>query len=295
MYLLFSKHTSLELFFINKRLGDKAYNFILLGLAALNRPLFDDLVPYYEILEGRNWETELGLVASVLRRYKSRSVVDLGCGTGRHVRELASLGFDATGIDLSSECINFAKKWARREGSDARFITGNYYQHPFGKKFDAALCLNWSIPVKDAEITRYLTNVSTIIRNGGVLIFDYEKYSEVDWKEVGTPVVESWKIEGDAIVRVSVGRMENTVLASDDVYLLFQPATGKEIPTEETRYKRPDRRVQPGIYTDTSFVRFFSRTEIAEFASKSGFRLILNSVLPRNRHRRNYAVLRKVS
>src|SRR5262249_50032876 len=46
------------------------------------------------------------------------SILDLGCGSGRHSRCLASMGFDVTGLDLSIESIKRAKQ---SERSNLRF------------------------------------------------------------------------------------------------------------------------------------------------------------------------------
>src|SRR5262249_3836415 len=47
------------------------------------------------------------------------SVLDVGCGTGRHARYLASKGFDVTGLDLSAESLRVAR---RSEGRNLRFV-----------------------------------------------------------------------------------------------------------------------------------------------------------------------------
>ena len=44
----------------------------------MNRPLYSQLVAYYELVEGRDWKSEVNLIGSVLTNYGSESVVDLG-------------------------------------------------------------------------------------------------------------------------------------------------------------------------------------------------------------------------
>jgi SAM-dependent methyltransferase len=258
----------------------------------VSRPLYNELVPYYEILEGRDWQAEINLVSTLLERYHCRSVVDLGCGTGRHVRELTRRGFDALGIDLSRQNIRHARNRARWEHKGGRFVVGSYYDYRPKIRFDASLCLNWSIPVDDGEIERFLTNTSALLKERGILIFDYEKTSQIAWDVVGTPVVESWKLDDEILVRASVGGITNNVLRSTDVYLIFQRSNGEEAPMESSRYRSMTLN-KPKIFVDNSFVRFFSPLEIRRFARRSGFHEVLNRVLPRGRYRRNYTVLRK--
>lgn len=51
--------------------------------------------------------------------------VDLGCGTGANVVHLASLGFEAWGVDFSDVAIRKAEQRARRSGVDAHFVVGD--------------------------------------------------------------------------------------------------------------------------------------------------------------------------
>jgi len=144
----------------------------------MKRPLYSQLVPYYELIEGRDWHNEIRLITSVLSAHKSESVVDLGCGTGYHVRALTKLGFNVTGVDISKQNIEFARKRAEKEKIRTRFVIDSYYRYQPDESVDAALCLNWSIPVRDHEVKRFLDNASTMLRPHGLLIVDFERRSQ---------------------------------------------------------------------------------------------------------------------
>jgi SAM-dependent methyltransferase len=260
----------------------------------LNRPLYDQLVRYYEVLEGRDWVGETDLIASVLDAHQCRSVVDLGCGTGYHARSLARLGFETSGVDISRQNIRFAKEKAMEEGADVDFVVGSYYGYRPVKSPDAALCMNWSIPVKDGELRRFLDNTHSMLRPGGLLIFDYEKVEEIVWDDVGKPNFEWWDVEGELVVRVSVGMIESNVLSSRDVYAIYPKRYRPGPPDEKLRYKATAEANDVRIYRDHSFVRFFSPREIRRLARASGFKVVANLVLPRKKYRRSYAVLEKI-
>jgi len=261
----------------------------------MHRPLYDELVPYYELVEGRDWRGELGLIESILKQHGSRTVVDLGCGPGYHVRALAKLGFEATGIDISRRNILFARRKANQEHLRPRFVIGSYYDYQPRRSVDATLCLNWSIPTRDDELRRFLRNTRLMLRIGGILILDYERVSDIVWSEVGKPMVNSWDFKGRTIVRVSRGEVISNVLHSTDVYIVYSNRRPPKSPDEAARYRRMRGTNLAKTYIDSSYVRFFSIPELRRFAAESGFRLIDNHVLPRNGYKRNYAVLARAS
>jgi SAM-dependent methyltransferase len=260
----------------------------------MDRPLYNELVPYYELVEGRDWQREIRLIASFLRSHHSETVVDLGCGTGYHLRALTKLGFKATGVDISKENILFARRMAKKKKVLPRFIVGSYYEFQPAQVFDAALCLNWSIPVRNDQVKRFLDNTHSLLRSGGHLIFDYEKISGIAWNDVGKPLTESWNSGRELVVRVSVGRIASNVLYSEDVYIIYLKLSKPGQPSERSRYEAADSG-HVRIFHDTSCVRFFSVSEIREFAKRSGFKMVANFQLPRNKYRRNYAVLMKIA
>jgi SAM-dependent methyltransferase len=261
----------------------------------MQRPLYDELVPYYEIIEGRDWRGEIRLIASILRKHGSKTVVDLGCGTGYHARKLWKQGFKATGVDISPQNIRFARRRAKQERVQPHFIVGSYYHYRPNRSFDAALCLNWSIPTRDSELRRFLSNTRSILRVGGLLVFDYERVSQIVWKDVGKPIVNSWNLKDVLVVRVSVGQMLSNVLYSRDVYILYPKNIRSAAPDETARYRAVQDKRPAKVYEDRSYVRFFSIPELRRFARKTGFRFMENHQLPRNGYRRSYAVLQRTS
>ena len=261
----------------------------------MDRPLYNQLVAYYELVEGRDWKREIRLIASILKDHECKSLVDLGCGTGYHARALSRLGFAVTGIDISKKNVRFAKKTAKEENVHPRFVTGSYYDYSPNERFDAALCLNWSIPVTSGEVKRFLDNTYSLLRPGGLLIFDFERISEIVWGDVGKAFTASWDLEHEIVVRVSVGQMASNVLYSKDVYMIYSKSSEQMHPDERSRYQAVSRSAHVQIFVDRSCVRFFSTKEIRDFARRSKFRLLTNRALPRNKYRRNYAVLEKLT
>jgi SAM-dependent methyltransferase len=71
---------------------------------------------------------------------KVKSVLDLGCGNGRHAVYFAREGLKASGIDVSKQAVEWAIAWARRENLEVDFRVGDISQLPYAdSSFDAAV------------------------------------------------------------------------------------------------------------------------------------------------------------
>lgn len=100
------------------------------------------------------------------------SLLDLGCGAGRHANHLAGRGFEVTGIDLSARSI--ARARAASPGG-VRFVRQDMRQ-PFGTAtFDEILSLFTSFGYFDdpADNLTVLHHVAAALKRGGRLVLDY--------------------------------------------------------------------------------------------------------------------------
>lgn len=56
---------------------------------------------------------------------KPQRLLDLGCGTGRHLAHFAKRGFDVTGVDLSEYMLEVARQALRRQELDGTLVHGD--------------------------------------------------------------------------------------------------------------------------------------------------------------------------
>ncbi|MGZ3449977.1 MAG: class I SAM-dependent DNA methyltransferase [Polyangiales bacterium] len=109
-------------------------------------------------------------VEDVLSRLgkKPRSVIDLGCGTGRHAAVLRARGIEVVGVDRSPAMV----ERARARGVDAR--VGDLASIRLGRTFDAAVALFhvFAYATTDAELAAFVATARAHLSPGGLLYFD---------------------------------------------------------------------------------------------------------------------------
>ncbi len=103
---------------------------------------FDAHAPVYdENVFTKNTVKEVDFLLEELGLAPGGSVLDVGCGTGRHSVELARRGYAVTGLDLSSEMLAKAAAAAKAAAVDVEWIRADATRFSFPDKYDAAICL----------------------------------------------------------------------------------------------------------------------------------------------------------
>lgn len=105
---------------------------------------------------------------------KTKSILDIGCGTGRHAIELARRGYTVTGIDLSGAQLARAGQKAEEAGVRVTFLQMNACSLPFRNEFDFAVMLcegGFSLQETDELNYQILSGAERALRSPGKLIF----------------------------------------------------------------------------------------------------------------------------
>ena len=89
----------------------------------------------------KNTVAEIDFLIEELKIAPGESILDVGCGTGRHAVELARRGYRVTGIDLSTRMLARAAQVAEAAGVWVEWVHGDAANFSMEKEFDAAVCL----------------------------------------------------------------------------------------------------------------------------------------------------------
>jgi ubiquinone/menaquinone biosynthesis C-methylase UbiE len=128
------------------------------------------------------------LLPAVLERFdaKPQAVLDIACGEGTFAVAIAKKGFRMTGVDQSSQMLQFARERAERENVDVEFLLQDMRSLSFEKRFDLVTCwfdsMNYLLELED--LTKTFAGVYRALREAGLFIFDMNTIYglAVDWQ-----------------------------------------------------------------------------------------------------------------
>jgi len=110
------------------------------------------------------------------------SVLDLGCGNGRHAVYFAREGMKAAGIDVSPSAISWARDWAQRENLDVDFRLGKIEELPFADNaFDAAVSHGVLDHVRMETARRAAEEVHRVLKPGGLFYCDLRSSDDFEY------------------------------------------------------------------------------------------------------------------
>ena len=138
--------------------------------------------PFYHILykkrDFKEAEQFISNLSQHLQIPPSSKVLDLACGKGRHAIYLNKLGFNVTGLDLSSESIQHAKRF---ENEHLQFKVHDMREPIEGNKFDFILNLFTSFGYfeSDIENQQSINAMSHALEKNGMLVIDFMNAEKV--------------------------------------------------------------------------------------------------------------------
>lgn len=120
-----------------------------------------------------------------------KSVLDLGCGLGRHAILFAKNGFKVTAVDIAREGVDYLKSWQKEEGVDILCKVCDMNELPFAT--DAFDCV-WSYLVishTDTEgIKKILQEIKRVLKPEGQFFLTLCSKDTWSFKEADFPRVD---------------------------------------------------------------------------------------------------------
>lgn len=147
-------------------------------------PVFQDYARYYNLLyRDKDYAGETAFVLDALNSHgcAPQTLLDLGCGTGRHAMEMAKRGVRATGVDSSETMLALGAESLRGLAPEAlsapapELLPGDARTVRLGKKFDAVVSLFHVMSYQNTEedALAELVTAKEHLEPGGLFLFDF--------------------------------------------------------------------------------------------------------------------------
>ena len=133
---------------------------------------------YDELNDSYDYDSLANFLKSVIKeneKIDSSLVLDLACGTGKLTFKLRELGYDMTGVDLSSGMLSVAQEYAYSNGiSDVLFLCQDMTEFELYGTVDACVCTLDSINylTKLSDVKKCFSLVHNYLIPDGIFVFD---------------------------------------------------------------------------------------------------------------------------
>ena len=216
---------------------------------------------YYDLFyRDKDYKAEVEYINKLINRLhpKSKNMLDLGCGTARHLELFYDKGFQVCGVDISKEMLENAKK--RVKTKDIKLIHSSIQDIDIGEKFDVVVSLFHVMSYQNSnrELIQAFKQIKSHLKKDGIFIFDFWYGPAVlsDKPEVRVKRLED---ENISITRVAEPKMDAIKNIVDVKYNIFiEDREKKEIVKKEELHK----------------MRYFFDTELELICDSVGFNIL---------------------
>ena len=181
---------------------------------------------YYDLLySDKEYDKEVEYIHKLIRSNTddAESILDMGCGTGRHAELLCDKGYRIHGIDLSESMLRIAE--TRRKGKEdkLRFSQFNIQDLAMDETFDVVVSLFHVISYQNSntELIKAFEVAKNHLKPDGIFVFDFW-YGPAVLTDL--PVTKIKRLENDSIkvTRISAPTLhpdKNIVDVNYDVFI----------------------------------------------------------------------------
>lgn len=144
-----------------------------------NLSYYETIASYYNTIVPRDIKGVCDSVEEIIKRYnKEKELLDLGCGTGRFTVELSKRGFRMTGLDLTDEMLEIARRNTKKEDVKVEFVKGDIRHFKLKKKV-STIWARGSIGdlISRTDVKKALKSIRNNLSKKGVFIFDVRDFS----------------------------------------------------------------------------------------------------------------------
>lgn len=181
----------------------------------MNDDDFRNYAKYYDriYLNMKNYQKEAMILNGIIEqneKKKSKTLLDVGCGTGEHLKHL-SAHYRCTGVDVNRQMVETAKK----KVPDATFKVANMMTFSLDDKFDVLTCLFSAIGYVESfnNLVKTLGNFHNHLHDNGIAIVEPWIFRK-DFKK-GFIGLDTYEDENLKLARMGTSKLK------DERWLIF--------------------------------------------------------------------------
>jgi SAM-dependent methyltransferase len=145
-------------------------------ISKYSNPVFSQYSYYYDLInQDKDYFKESIYIIDLIKKYnpKAMTILNFGCGTGKHDKYFSESGFNVTGVDLSKEMIAIAK--SNNSDQNISYQIGDITRINLNKKFDVITALFHVINYQSSNETleAFFKNANEHLNSNGILVFDF--------------------------------------------------------------------------------------------------------------------------
>lgn len=222
---------------------------------------YRELAKYYDIIYSfKDYKKESDDIARLISKYKKnkgKSLLDVGCGTGMHIKYLKSK-YKCTGTDLNEDMLNIARKNVK----GVRFLQRNMLDLDMNESFDIITCLFSAIGYirNSADLKKTLLGFYNHLNSGGVCIID-AWFDKAHWK-VGSVHIQEYKSNDLKIARVGYSSIHREFSVLDEHYLIAEKDKGITYIRDKSELRLTERSEFLGLLREVGFKPFLLKSAI---------------------------------
>jgi SAM-dependent methyltransferase len=179
----------------------------------------------YHLLYGHRSQEE---ASGFIRRLSEQSILassnqtimDIGCGEGRHAASMAAEGHHVTGLDLSSNSIQAAKQLHVDYSSSLRFVCGDMREidtlfQPSSFDVVTMMFTSFGYFETEEEHLRTLEAIRTVLRKDGTFVLDFLNLEQVQTDLVSHERIRKGEVDFEINRRIADGWIEKSIQFED--------------------------------------------------------------------------------
>ena len=179
-----------------------------------------------------------------------KRVLDLGCGSGRHMVYLVKHDFEVYGIDISPQGIKIAREWLKKEKLKANLKVGDVYKKlPYQNDFFDAIISTQALHHNKIEnIRKLIKEIERILKPGGLIFVTVRRALRVKGWKKNKIVIHRWKWKKKKVKYKVIGLRIYVPVEGGEKGLIHFCFNKKLIRKEFKNFKIPDIWIKYGHY-----------------------------------------------